>query len=93
MMFFVIYKNNVFSCFSHYSQAYSNLQELRLVDANSLEVKTVAGFIVYKLCRLMFAMNQPRDAIQQFRVHIDYFQPKTGPRELIFEHHAWLAKQ
>ncbi|XP_075220488.1 trafficking protein particle complex subunit 11 gry isoform X2 [Lycorma delicatula] len=86
-------RQDIRSANGHYSQAYTNLQELRMVDTNSLEVKTAAGFIVYKLCRLMFAMNQPRDAIQQFKVHIDYFQTKLGPRELMFEHHAWLAKQ
>ncbi|XP_054273779.1 trafficking protein particle complex subunit 11 [Macrosteles quadrilineatus] len=77
----------------HYSASYSNLLELRINDTNSHEVKTVAGFILYKVCRLLFALNQPRDAINQFRSHVDHFRPKVGPPELIFQHYAWLAKQ
>ncbi|KAG8282043.1 Trafficking protein particle complex subunit 11 [Homalodisca vitripennis] len=77
----------------HYSTSYSNLLELRVNDTNSLEVKTVAGYINYKVCRLLFVLNQPRDAISQFRSFIENFRSRSGPPELIFQHHAWLAKQ
>lgn len=77
----------------HYQHAYNNLLEMRMVDTNTLEIKTIASFINYKLCRLMFALNQPRDAISQFRAHTDRFRSRTGPEELIFEHHAWMASQ
>ncbi|RZF39728.1 hypothetical protein LSTR_LSTR011137 [Laodelphax striatellus] len=80
------------SAHGHYSAAYTNLQDLRLVDTNALEVKTVAGFLVYKQCRLMFTFNQAREAIQQYRSHVDYFLNKIGPKELAFEHYAWLSK-
>lgn len=80
-------------CFRNYSQAYSNLLELRMVDTNALEVKTVAGFINYKLCKLMFQLSLPRDAIAQFRKHIELFKNRIGPKELAFEHHAWMSKQ
>uniref|UniRef100_A0A1B6BYJ1 Trafficking protein particle complex subunit 11 n=1 Tax=Clastoptera arizonana TaxID=38151 RepID=A0A1B6BYJ1_9HEMI len=76
-----------------YSQAYSNLLDLRVIDTHIMELKTVAGFIVYKLCRLLFALSQPRDAISQFRSFIDHFRSKIGPKELAFQHHAWLSKQ
>lgn len=79
--------------YRHYIHAYNNLLELRIVDTNALEIKTVAGFINYKLCRLMFVLNLPRDAISQFRAHIDRFKSRIGFRELAFEHYAWLAKQ
>ncbi|CAD6215592.1 GSCOCG00000404001-RA-CDS [Cotesia congregata] len=77
----------------HYQHAYNNLLEIRMVDANTFEIKTVASFINYKLCRLMFSLNQPRDAISQFRAHIDRFRSRTGPEDIIFEHHAWMASQ
>lgn len=51
--------------------AYNNLLDIRMVDTNALEIKTVASFINYKLCRLMFNLNLPRDAISQFRAHTD----------------------
>ena len=34
----------------HYKQAYIHLLELRLVDNNLLEAKTIAGFVNYKAC-------------------------------------------
>lgn len=33
----------------HYKQAYGHILELRMLDTNLLEVKTVAGFINYKV--------------------------------------------
>ncbi|XP_049939900.1 trafficking protein particle complex subunit 11 isoform X1 [Schistocerca serialis cubense] len=77
----------------HYSQAYSNLLEVRVVDTNALEVKTVAGFINYKLCKIMFQQNLPRDAINQFRKHTELFRSCLGAKDLAFEHHAWMSKQ
>ncbi|XP_011691077.1 PREDICTED: trafficking protein particle complex subunit 11-like [Wasmannia auropunctata] len=43
----------------HYMQAYHNLLETRMTDANAVEIKTIAGFINYKLCRIMFNLNLP----------------------------------
>ncbi|XP_046424871.1 trafficking protein particle complex subunit 11 isoform X1 [Neodiprion fabricii] len=77
----------------HYQLAYNNLLDIRMVDTNALEIKTVASFINYKLCRLMFNLNLPRDAISQFRAHTDRFKLKVGPKELMFEHHAWMSGQ
>ena len=73
--------------------AYTYLKEVRISDTNILEVKLIAGFINYKMCHLMFRLNQPRDAIGQLRSHIDYYKPKTGSKDLMFEHYSWLSKQ
>ncbi|XP_048507686.1 trafficking protein particle complex subunit 11 isoform X2 [Athalia rosae] len=86
-------KQDQHTAHKHYQLAYNNLLEIRMVDTNALEIKTVASFINYKLCRLMFSQNLPRDAISQFRAHIDRFKLKTGPKELIFEHQKWMSEQ
>lgn len=52
--------------------------EVRATDTNIVEVKTVAGFINYKICKLAFHLNLPRDAIAQFRKHMDIFKHKIG---------------
>lgn len=83
---------NIF-IFRHYTHAYNNLLEIRIVDTNANEIRTVGGFVNYKLCRLMFALNLPRDAISQFRAHVDRFKMRIGFKELAFEHYAWLSKQ
>lgn len=41
----------------------------------------------------MFSVGSPRDAITQFRTHIDKYRNRTGFKELIFEHFAWLSVQ
>ncbi|CAB0043416.1 unnamed protein product [Trichogramma brassicae] len=46
-----------------------------------------------ELCRLMFSLKLPKDAIAQFRSHTERFRTRTGPRELMFEHYAWLSSQ
>lgn len=73
--------------------AYTYLKDLRLSDTNIVEVKLIAGFITYKLCYLMFKLNQPKDSINHFKFHIDYFKPKVGCKDLLFEHYSWLSKQ
>ncbi|BHF73457.1 Trafficking protein particle complex subunit 11 [Sparganum proliferum] len=76
----------------HYRQAYNNLLELRVHELHLLEVKVVAGFINYKICRLFFQL-QASESIAQFRRHIEFFTNLVGMPELAFEHEAWLSKQ
>jgi hypothetical protein len=90
----VDFDQNIYSTLKrHYKQAYLNVLDIRFYDSNILEIKTVAGFINYKLCQLFFEIKHPIDAIDQFRKHIDIFRIKVGPNELAFEHSAWLSKQ
>ena len=71
-------KRDLHAAYKHYGQAYSLLMEVRATDTNIMEVKTVAGFVSYKICKLAFRLNLPRDAISQFRKHMDIFQQKVG---------------
>ncbi|XP_014094230.3 trafficking protein particle complex subunit 11 isoform X1 [Bactrocera oleae] len=77
----------------HYTQAYATLDEIRITDTNCLEMKTIAGFLNYKLCRLMFKLKVPRDAINHFISHIEKYRNRVGFKDLIFEHYAWLSTQ
>ncbi|XP_060652772.1 trafficking protein particle complex subunit 11 [Drosophila nasuta] len=77
----------------HYFQAYANLDEIRINDANCMEIKTVAGFLNYKMCRLMFKLKTPRDSINQFINHVEKYKSRVGFKDLAFEHHAWLSTQ
>lgn len=42
-----------------------------MTDTNAMEIKTIACFINYKLCKIMFNLNVPKEAISQFRLHTD----------------------
>lgn len=69
------------------------MKDVRISDTNIIEVKLIAGFIMYKLCYLLFKLNEPRDAISSFKMHIENYKNRIGPRELYFEHLNWLSKQ
>lgn len=56
-------------------------------------MKIVAGYIAYKVWRLSFLLNLPREAIAHFRSHLDFFRLRIGHPLSKFEHHAWLANQ
>ncbi|CAF95410.1 unnamed protein product, partial [Tetraodon nigroviridis] len=91
--FFSELKQDTQNALKYYRTAYSLIHELRAHETNMLEIKTLAGFINYKICRLCFQHNTPLDAIAQFRKHIDLCKKKIGSPELAFEHAAWMSKQ
>uniref|UniRef100_A0AAX7VBC0 Trafficking protein particle complex subunit 11 domain-containing protein n=1 Tax=Astatotilapia calliptera TaxID=8154 RepID=A0AAX7VBC0_ASTCA len=91
--FFSELKQDTQNALKYYRTAYSLVHELRSHETNMLEIKTMAGFINYKICRLCFQHNTPLDAIAQFRKHIDLCKKKIGSAELAFEHSAWMSKQ
>ncbi|CAH0589974.1 unnamed protein product [Chrysodeixis includens] len=86
-------KQDLSTAHKHYMHAYNNILETRIVDTNTHEVRTVAGYINYKLCKLLFALNLPRDAIAQLKSHIERYKNRIGSTELLFEHYAWIARQ
>ncbi|XP_045142506.1 trafficking protein particle complex subunit 11 [Echinops telfairi] len=91
--FFSELKQDTQNALKNYRTAYNLVHELRAHETNILEIKTMAGFINYKICRLCFQHNTPLDAIAQFRKHIDLCKKKIGSAELSFEHAAWMSKQ
>ncbi|KAL2077658.1 hypothetical protein ACEWY4_027162 [Coilia grayii] len=91
--FFSELKQDTQNALKYYRTAYSLVHELRAHETNMLEIKAMAGFINYKICRLCFQHNTPLDAIAQFRKHIDLCKKKIGSAELAFEHTAWMSKQ
>ncbi|CAB1325129.1 unnamed protein product [Coregonus sp. 'balchen'] len=91
--FFSELKQDTQNSLKYYRTAYSLVHELRTHETNMLEIKAMAGFINYKICRLCFQHNTPLDAIAQFRKHIDLCKKKIGSAELAFEHTAWMSKQ
>ncbi|CAF1422860.1 unnamed protein product [Didymodactylos carnosus] len=94
MGFFGELKQDIPSAVKSYKSAYSYLTDnVRIHDTNILEMKMVAGFLTYKICRISFDLSQPVEAINHFRRHSDIFKSKMGPVELSFEHKAWLSKQ
>lgn len=67
--------------------------EIRSSPYNLYEIKTIAGFISYKISKLCFIGNFPLDAISHFKKHVDIFRHKVDSPSLEFEHRNWLSKQ
>jgi trafficking protein particle complex subunit 11 len=88
-----LYIQPYFYLIRHYSQAYAHILELRITDANVNEVKTIAGYVGYKVWKLSFVLNLPREAIAHFKSHLDFFRLRIGHPLTRFEHNAWLAAQ
>lgn len=65
-----------------------------LTTPNRYTHQVIGGFVNYKICRLYFLrLDEPLEAIKQFRRHVDLFKPKRGVPELAFEHSAWMSMQ
>ena len=73
--------------------AYLLLLESRLTEHNSSELRSVAGIINYKICKLAFRLNLPLDAVKQLRRHLDQWRRPPGPAGLSWEQAAWQAAQ
>jgi len=86
-------KSDHHAAYKSYTAAYQLLLDMRVTEHSASEVCTVAGFLSYKICRLAFRLNLPRDAIAQFRKHMDQFKASSGPAQLSWEHAAWQAGQ
>ncbi|KAI1292169.1 Trafficking protein particle complex subunit 11 [Halotydeus destructor] len=93
MAFYSEIRQEITTAIKHYKQAYAHLLEIRATVVNIFEIKVIAGFISYKICKLAFQANAPLDSISHFRKHIEVYRNKSEPQDLEFEHHAWLSKQ
>jgi hypothetical protein len=85
-------KNDLHAAHKAYLSAYNLLLEFKTNEFNAVEVRTVAGFISYRLCRLGFRLNQAREAINQFKRLMESLG-RSGPAELAWEQAAWQAGQ
>ena len=86
-------KGDLNSAYKSYTSAYLLLLESRLTEHNSCELRSVAGILNYKICKLAFKLNLPRDAITQFRKHLEQWRGPPCPTLLSWEHAAWQSCQ
>ncbi|ELR24645.1 uncharacterized protein ACA1_172710, partial [Acanthamoeba castellanii str. Neff] len=77
----------------HYLDGYINLANFAVERQRVMEIKTVAEYIHFKLCKLYFSTNSINDAVAQLERHIKTFRRVLGMAEKEFEHWAWLSRQ
>ena len=54
--------------------------EVRISNTNLFEIKTVAGFINFKICKISFLGISHSISISQFRKHLEMFKSKLIPK-------------
>ena len=91
--FFSELKGDMNTAYKSYTSAYLLLLESRVTEHNSCELRAVAGIINFKICKLAFKLNLPRDAINQFRKHLDQWRSPPSPVSLSWEQAAWQSNQ
>uniref|UniRef100_A0A1I8FU32 Protein FMC1 homolog n=1 Tax=Macrostomum lignano TaxID=282301 RepID=A0A1I8FU32_9PLAT len=68
-------KQDQAAALKHYKECYTHILDLRLHEKHILETKVIAGFVNYKICKLLFQKNA-MDAIKQFKAFTDYFKDR-----------------
>eukprot|EP01137_Pigoraptor_chileana_P004946 Opistho-2@47332 len=92
--FFAEIRGDAKAALKYYHSAYSYLKDVRDREARSRDIKQVAGWIDYKICRFLFASSSTQlEAIEQFRRHCAFYRRLIGPDEIEFQHYAWLSRQ
>lgn len=86
-----------------YKTAYNNIFDINtqigstsvgiIPTISPFEVRSVADYINHRICHIQFRLSHPREAITQFKKHIDTFKQHTKSPEYSFEHAAWLSQQ
>uniref|UniRef100_A0A1I8II12 Foie-gras_1 domain-containing protein n=1 Tax=Macrostomum lignano TaxID=282301 RepID=A0A1I8II12_9PLAT len=61
-------KQDQAAALKHYKECYTHILDLRLHEKHILETKVIAGFVNYKICKLLFQKNA-MDAIKQFKAN------------------------
>ena len=84
-------KGDHHSAYKAYSAAYQLLGESKLTEQSASEARLVAGLLSFKVCRLAFKLNLPRDAVQQFRQLGEQWRTVPGAAGLTWEQAAWQS--
>eukprot|EP00123_Amoebidium_parasiticum_P013280 comp21872_c0_seq1/m.31288 comp21872_c0_seq1/g.31288 ORF comp21872_c0_seq1/g.31288 comp21872_c0_seq1/m.31288 type:complete len:1149 (-) comp21872_c0_seq1:208-3654(-) len=90
--FFAEMNGNNTDALKHYNSSYTNLFSIRNRADRAYEVKTVAGFINFKACKLLFQVNVWK-AIEQFRKHMGHFKEPPPGLEAALLHWSWASRQ
>ncbi|EFA83918.1 DUF1683 family protein [Heterostelium album PN500] len=81
----------------YYAFAYHSLKDWKPNNDTKgirfAELRTVASFLNFKICKLFLWSNNLNEAIQQFEKHIRLFKLYQGPDEKEFNHCAWLSRE
>lgn len=102
----VISKRNIFFCLCrYYRTAYSLIHELRAHETNMLEIKTLAGFINYKVDLFFFSTQEEKVLLDceiinlrfftlpQFSEHYGIHAPISPIRSSHLKRAIWLTSE
>ncbi|KAL6050118.1 Trafficking protein particle complex subunit 11, variant 2 [Balamuthia mandrillaris] len=91
--FFAEFRSDTKGALKYYTEAYKNIGAITDDRLRMMEVKIVADYINFKLCKLQFQAKNAYNAVNQFEKHIHAFRPSIGAAEKEYEHWAWVSRQ
>jgi Foie gras liver health family 1/Gryzun, putative trafficking through Golgi len=94
--FLAEFQNDLVAASNYYTAAFRHLRELSssLERRQAQEVRCVADFINFKLCKILLVhRNQLNQAVQQFDRHVKAFRKAVGYVDQQFLYWAWLSRQ
>ncbi|GAM28614.1 hypothetical protein SAMD00019534_117900 [Acytostelium subglobosum LB1] len=81
----------------YYSFAYHSLKDCRPGNdprgTRFAELRSIASFLNFKICKLYLWTNNLPEAVQQFEKHIRLFKHYQGPSEKEWTHSAFLSRE
>eukprot|EP01133_Synstelium_polycarpum_P008031 gene8031-9435_t len=91
------FRSDMNTALKYYTFAYHSLKDWKPNnDAKGLrfaELRAVASFLNFKICKLYLWSSNLNEAVQQFEKHIRLFKIFFGPDDKEFGHFAWISKE
>jgi tetratricopeptide (TPR) repeat protein len=93
MGYFSEFRKDTKSALKHYGEAYKHVATITHDRQRMSEIKVIADYINFKICKIHFGLTNIADAISHFERHIKIFRPHVGIAEKAFEHWEWVSRQ
>ncbi|CAL8120333.1 unnamed protein product [Orchesella dallaii] len=86
-------RRDYFSALSAYMLTQDILRTIKFQDFYAQQLRTVASWVNYRICRLHLMKQEYIEANSHFERHIRHFQRRQGNSNVEFEYHAYLQQQ
>eukprot|EP01102_Stenamoeba_stenopodia_P018996 TRINITY_DN7057_c0_g1_i1.p1 TRINITY_DN7057_c0_g1~~TRINITY_DN7057_c0_g1_i1.p1 ORF type:complete len:1102 (-),score=294.74 TRINITY_DN7057_c0_g1_i1:121-3426(-) len=92
--FFAEFRQDSKTSLKYYQKAYIGLRDVLRDKKNTQEVKVLADYINFKICKTYITMgNALGETVSHFNAHIRTYKNSPRPAEREYEHWAWVARQ
>lgn len=87
------FRQNPKAALKYYHLASGLVKDMNKTKSDLEEIKVIADYINFKICKLYLDRGAVNDAVVQVHRHIKYFKPLVGDTQYQFQHWAWVSRQ